>query len=144
MFLRLLSPNNSSPTLCDINRRPFSKMAAAKPEVVLSRVTDVIETWFQRLNLKIWCRWTQIIRHRHCATSTDNRFLRWRPSNRKLYYLILRYRRDRHAFSTSKPMFSRSLNSKNSSPTPCDIDRRPISRWRLSNRKLHYLAFQTW
>ena len=74
-FSRLLSPNNLSR---DVDRQPISKMAVAKPEVVLSHVTEDVKTWLQRISLRFRGRSAQITRRRHRATSTDDRFSRWR------------------------------------------------------------------
>ena len=40
----------SLPTPSDVDRHPKCKMAAAKPEVVMSPDLKQIDTWFQRLN----------------------------------------------------------------------------------------------
>ena len=80
-------------------------MAAAEPEVVLSWATDVIETCFQRLNLRFRGRLAQVSRRRRHATLTDARYPRCRPQTG--CSIISRYSSDENVIPTVKPMFMR-------------------------------------
>ena len=77
-----------SPTPTDIDRHRKFKMAAAKPEVVVTPVLQQIETKFQRLHLGFRGRPFQRTWYRHGLLSTNTWTSRWRTSNRRLLCVI--------------------------------------------------------
>ena len=66
-----------------------SKMAASKPEILLSRLVDEIETKSQRLNLHFRGQAIQRKKGEHWKTKPEVENPRWRPPNRNHLYLGL-------------------------------------------------------
>src|SRR5664279_961535 len=64
-----------------------SKMAASKPDILISQLLDKIETKFQRLTLHFRDPATQWGWLKYCATKPEVKNPIWRPPNRIYIYL---------------------------------------------------------
>ena len=89
MFSRLRNSMETFPILCDASGNQIFKMAARKPEILISQPVINLAEKFQRRyqcfqGREIWWRHFQ-----YCVTQAEVRNLRWRLTNRKYFYLGL-------------------------------------------------------
>ena len=75
------------PTLWDETGSQKSKMAAAKPEVLDSQLLGEVETKFQMLYPHCWGPASQGSCFQYCGMKPEARNKKWRPPNRKYFYL---------------------------------------------------------
>ena len=83
------NPTGLRRILCNQTGSGNYKMAASKPEVLISQLVDKIQTKSQRLNLHFRGPTVQWDWRQYCTTKPEVENPRWRTPNRKYLYLSL-------------------------------------------------------